>query len=111
MTQDKTYSKEYMQGWMDCAANTAAVQLLLGYMHQNAMTHENISRGTLALSNFNRDVYQYIKPARLVKFTQGICFDLTDKEKKTIGTILGIGDELFKPVQVYKSPKSSEPKL
>ena len=61
--------------------------------------------------NFNKDTYQYIKPARLVKFTQGICFDLTDKEKKTIGTILGIGDELFKPVQVYKSPKSSEPKL
>ena len=111
MTQDKTYSKEYMQGWLDCAANTAAVQLLLGYMHQNCMTHENISRGTLALSNFNREVYQYIKPARLVKFTQGICFDLTDKEKKTIGTILAIGDEIFKHVQVYKSAKSSEPKL
>ena len=111
MTEDKAYSKEYMQGWLDCAANTAAVQLLLGYMHQNSMTHESIARGTLALSNFNREVYQYIKPARLLKFTQGICFDLTDKEKKTIGTILGIGDELFKPVQVYKSPKSSEPKL
>jgi hypothetical protein len=95
-------SKEYVQGYLDCAANIIPIQMLLAFMHQNNMTHQQISKATHALYNFNPDTYEYIKPARLEKFTKGLCLDFSSYEKTTIAKILGLPISMFEPPENYK---------
>lgn len=96
-------SKEYVQGYLDAAANIVPIQLLLAFMHQSGTDYEKLSKATLALFRFNPDLYEYIKAARLEKFTKGLCLDFSTYEKKTIATLLGMSVSIFEPPQMYKS--------
>lgn len=100
-------TKEYIQGYLDCAANVIPIQMLLAFMHQNDMSYDKLSKATLALYNFDSQTYEHIKPARLEKFTKGLCLDLSEYEKKTICMILGVPTNVFDPPRPYsKGPKA-----